>query len=72
MAIDIKKALKDKAYLDSLNKEELKAYLETSAGKQALEDAELDQVSGGLGTRDPSECTTTGSCSSTKRSNLLC
>ena len=48
MAIDLKRALKDKAYLNSLSKEELKECLEQVAGSQTLTDEELKQVSGGV------------------------
>jgi hypothetical protein len=53
MPIDIKRALKDKAYLDSLSKEQLKEALELVAGSQALGDAELENIAGGLPPRAP-------------------
>jgi hypothetical protein len=71
MAIDIKRALKDKAYLDSLDKEDLKTFLESAAGKQELDESELDQVAGGLPQSD-GNCGTTGSCLAKKRSQLIC
>lgn len=72
MAIDIKRALTDKAYLDSLDKDELKTFLESSAGKQELEESELDQVAGGLPQQEGGDCGTTGSCLAQKRSRLIC
>jgi hypothetical protein len=48
MPVDIKRALKDKAYLDSLSKDELKEIIEVVAGSQTLGDADLDQIAGGL------------------------
>ena len=48
MPVDIKRARKDKAYLDSLSKEELKECLELVAGSTALADTDLDQIAGGM------------------------
>jgi hypothetical protein len=48
MPVDIKRALRDKKYLDSLSKEELKECLELVAGSQQLDDNELDQIAGGV------------------------
>ena len=48
MPVDIKRALKDKAYLDSLSKDELKEVIETVAGSQTLGDDDLDKIAGGL------------------------
>jgi len=47
MPVDLKRALKDKAYLDSLSKDELKEALLTVAGSKALGDADLDKIAGG-------------------------
>jgi hypothetical protein len=47
MPVDLKRALKDKAYLDSLSKEELKECMELVAGSQDLGDGDLDGVAGG-------------------------
>jgi hypothetical protein len=45
MPVDIKRALKDKAYLDSLSEAEKKEFVEKTKG---LPDGDLDQVSGGI------------------------
>jgi len=65
MAIDLKRALKDKAYLNSLSKEELKECLEQVAGSQTLTDEELKQVAGGVRCDDHTSrlVTASGLCS---------
>jgi hypothetical protein len=47
MPVDIKRALRDRTYLDSLTKDELKECIELVAGSQTLDDEELDRISGG-------------------------
>ena len=47
MPVDLKRALKDKSYLDSLSKDELKEALLAVAGSKALSDADLDKIAGG-------------------------
>jgi len=51
MAIDIERAMKDAAYRESLDQAELKACLATAAAKKALDEADLEMVTGG--TEDP-------------------
>jgi hypothetical protein len=51
MPVDLKRALKDKAYLDSLSKDELKECMELVAGSQDLGDDDLSQVAGGLASK---------------------
>ena len=73
MAVDIGRALRDKAYLDSLNRDEVKELLDKAAGNALLSEEELKQVAGGLPPdRKYSGCLTTGgSCLACKRSELL-
>ncbi|MBX3188543.1 MAG: mersacidin/lichenicidin family type 2 lantibiotic [Labilithrix sp.] len=69
MAVDIKRALKDKAYLDSLDDEQVKELLANAAGSGELSEAELDDVAGGMRPAGAGSCgTTTGSCLACKRS----
>jgi len=72
MAVDIKRALKDKAYLDSLSKTELKELLDKTSGDSDLSEEELGQVAGGMRAEGGGSCeTTTGSCLACKRSVVL-
>jgi hypothetical protein len=52
MPVDIKRALKDKAYLDSLSEAERKEFLQKS---KELDDSELERVGGGIST-DHTSC----------------
>jgi hypothetical protein len=74
MAVDIKRALNDLDYLNSLSTDDLKELLDKAAGSGELSEAELEGVSGGMmaGGAAASGCAATGgSCLACKRSEVI-
>jgi dihydrodipicolinate synthase/N-acetylneuraminate lyase len=59
MPVDVKRALKDKAYLDSLTDAERKELLEKA---KELGDADLERIAGGMRKETQSACSDARSC----------
>ncbi len=75
MAVDIKRALTDKQYLDSLDDDQIKELLDKAAGSGELSEEDLAMVSGGVMADTKvvggGSCATTGgSCLACKRSKI--